>query len=189
MSVLFFLPLINKQKNMNLPKERIVEKASILFHQQGYNSTGINQIISEANVAKASFYHHFKSKDDLCIEFLNRRHKYWFDELSNYTSKSSKLKTKIISAFDFIIYMNEKENFRGCSFLNILSEISKEQKNILAVIQAHKNDLRFFFKQLLEDELLATHIYLLFESSIIESQLFKSNEIVNESKSIINSLI
>ncbi len=173
----------------SLPRERILATASILFHQQGYNSTGINQVINEAKVAKATFYQHFKSKDDLCVEFLNKRHLYWFDELSNYTSKEKKLKAKIISAFDFIIQMNEKENFRGCSFLNILSEISKDQDNILKVIQAHKNELRIFFRQLLEDELLATHIYLLFESSIIESQLFKSNDIVIRSKSIINNLI
>lgn len=174
---------------MSLPKERILEKASILFHQQGYNSTGINQIISEANVAKASFYQHFKSKDDLCIEFLNRRHDYWFAELSNFTSTAKDRKAKIISALDFIIHMNEKENFRGCSFLNILSEISKEQDKILTVIQGHKKDLRIFFQQILEDELLATHIYLIFESAIIESQLFQSNDIINQSKSIINSLI
>lgn len=174
---------------MSLPKERILETASILFHQQGYNSTGINQIISEANVAKASFYQHFKSKDELCIAFLNWRHQYWFDALSDYTSKSKNKRTKVLSAFDFIISMNEKENFRGCSFLNILSEISKEQDRILTVIQAHKNDLRIFFKQITEDELLATHIYLLFESAIIESQLFKSNEIVENAKSIIKQLI
>ncbi len=174
---------------MSLPRERILDKASVLFHQQGYNSTGINQIIAEANVAKASFYQHFKTKDDLCVEFLNRRHQYWFDEFSNYITKPNKLKLKVVAAFDFVIYMNEKENFRGCSFLNILSEISKEQENILAVIQSHKNDLRNFFKDLIEDDLLATHVYLLFESAIIESQLFKSNEIVNKSKAIIKSLI
>lgn len=174
---------------MSLPRERILEKASILFHQQGYNSTGINQIISEASVAKASFYQHFKSKDELCVKFLNWRHQYWFDAFSDYTSKSKTAKTKVISAFDFIIHMNEKENFRGCSFLNILSEISNEQENILKVIQAHKNDLRIFFQQILEDKLLTTHVYLLFESAIIESQLFKSNEIVNKSKLIIKNLI
>jgi AcrR family transcriptional regulator len=47
---------------MSSPRERILERASILFHHQGYNSTGINQIISEANVAKASFYQHFQNK-------------------------------------------------------------------------------------------------------------------------------
>lgn len=174
---------------MSVPRERILEKASVLFHHQGYNSTGINQIISEAKVAKASFYQHFKSKDDLCIEFLNRRHEYWFSMLTNFTSKSKNQKEKIINAFDFIIQMNERENFRGCSFLNILSEISKEQESILRVIQSHKNDLRVFFNQLVKDELLATHIYLLFESSIIESQLFKSNEIVNKSITIVKSII
>jgi AcrR family transcriptional regulator len=170
------------------PRERILNTASILFHKQGYNSTGINQIISEASVAKASFYQHFKSKDDLCVEFLNTRHKYWFSELTNYISKS-KSKKKILSAFDFVIYMNEKENFRGCSFLNILSEISDDQKDILSVIQDHKTDLRNFFNGHIDDKLFATHIYLLFESSIIESQLFKSNELVEKSKKIADRLI
>lgn len=174
---------------MSSPRERILERASILFHHQGYNSTGINQIISEANVAKASFYQHFKTKDDLCVTFLNRRHESWFNALSEFTSKSENAQEKILASFDFIMHMNEKENFRGCSFLNIMSEISKEQESILRVIQSHKNDLRVFFSQLIEDELLATHIYLLFESSIIESQLFGSNEIVNKSKAIVKSII
>ncbi|MCF0064782.1 TetR/AcrR family transcriptional regulator [Dyadobacter chenwenxiniae] len=174
---------------MNTPKERIIDTASILFHQQGYNSTGINQIIKEANVAKASFYQHFKSKDDLCLAFLNARHEYWFSELISYVSEFESTKKRILNAFEFIIYMNSKEDFRGCSFLNILSEISKEQGNILTIIQAHKYDLREFFAKELGDELLAAHIYLLFESSIIESQLFKSNEIVEKSKQIVNSLI
>jgi len=174
---------------MKTARERILETASVLFHKQGYNSTGINQIISESNVAKASFYMHFKSKDDLCIEFLNKRHDYWFSELLKFTSKPIEQKEKIIAAFDFIIYMNENEDFRGCSFLNIMSEISKDQDNILKVIQAHKQDLIVFFKDLIEDELLSTHIYLLFESSIIESQLFKSNEIIKKSKLIIHNLL
>ena len=174
---------------MNTPKDRIINTASGLFHQQGYNSTGINQIIKEAKVAKASFYQHFKSKDDLCVEFLNTRHNYWCDELTKYVSKKLTTKEKVSAAFDFIIHMNAKENFRGCSFLNILSEISADQNNILAVIQAHKNSLRSFFKKEIEDELLAAHVYLLFESSIIESQLFKSNEFVEKSKEIINNLL
>jgi len=85
--------------------------------------------------------------------------------------------------------MNKKENFRGYSFLNILSEISEEQKSILEVIQNHKTDLRTYFKQQIKQEPLATHIYLLFESSIIESQLFKTNEIIKKSKLIIIDLI
>lgn len=174
---------------MKTPRERILTISSKLFHQQGYNSTGINQIIKEANVAKASFYHHFKSKEDLCIEFLNLRHDFWFEKLQQFISTTKTPKEKVLASFDFLKNMNKKENFRGCSFLNILSEISKDQERILFIIQNHKNDLRSLFKNEIQDELLSIHIYLLFESSIIESQVFKSNELIEKSKKIIENLI
>ncbi|MCC7455110.1 MAG: hypothetical protein IT222_13160 [Crocinitomix sp.] len=85
--------------------------------------------------------------------------------------------------------MNEAENFRGCSFLNIISEISAENTKILTVIQNHKNDLRDFFKQLITEDQIADHVYLLFESAIVESQVFKNQWPVNKSKTIVNHLI
>ena len=174
---------------MSSPKERIIATTFELFARQGYNSTGINQIVAEANVAKASFYQYFKSKEDLCVEFLNVRHNYWFNELNRFVSKEKNVKSKLISSFDFLIYMNQKENFRGCSFLNILSEISSDNVKILNVIQNHKKDLRNYFSELIEDKDLSDHIYLLFESSVIESQLFRSNELIEKSKKIITPLI
>ncbi|PWN64998.1 TetR/AcrR family transcriptional regulator [Chryseobacterium phosphatilyticum] len=174
---------------MGSPKQRIVETTFDLFSKQGYNSTGINQIIAEAGVAKASFYQHFKSKEDLCVEFLNVRHEYWFKELIDFSSQAEDLQNQLIKAFDFLIYMNEKEHFRGCSFLNILSEIPADNIKILSVIQSHKSDLRNYFLELLKDDALSDHIYMLFESSIIESQLFKSNELIEKSKQIVTNLI
>ncbi|PJJ63044.1 TetR/AcrR family transcriptional regulator [Chryseobacterium geocarposphaerae] len=174
---------------MSSPKERIIATTFELFARQGYNSTGINQIVAEANVAKASFYQYFKSKEDLCVEFLNVRHEYWFNELNSFVSKEKESKSKLMSSFDFLIYMNQKEDFRGCSFLNILSEISSDNVKILNVIQNHKKDVRNYFSQLIENKDLADHIYLLFESSIIESQLFRSNELIETSKKIITQLI
>ncbi|MDQ1165587.1 TetR/AcrR family transcriptional regulator [Flavobacterium sp. SORGH_AS_0622] len=171
------------------PKERIMDVTFGLFANQGYNSTGINQIISEAKVAKASFYQHFKSKEDLCVAFLNARHTYWFNELNNFITDKKDTKSKILSSFDYLIYMNSKENFRGCSFLNILSEIPSDNLKILNVIQDHKKDLRKFFSNFINDETLSDHIYMLFESSLIESQMFKSNEMIEKSKIIISGLI
>ncbi|KFF20113.1 TetR/AcrR family transcriptional regulator [Chryseobacterium sp. JM1] len=174
---------------MTSPRDRIVQTASDLFRKQGYNSTGINQIISEAKVAKASFYQHFKSKEDLCVEFLNVRHQYWFSELNHFCEQEETPKSKALKSFDFLIHMNQKEHFQGCSFLNILSEIPVDNVKILTVIQHHKMDLRTYFSELLKEEELSDHIYLLFESSLIESQLFKSNELIERSKKIINHLI
>src|SRR5215831_8421613 len=129
-------------------RQKILETAADLFYQQGYNSTGINQIISESQVAKASFYAHFSSKEDLCVATLDWRHEHWFAELKRFTLGKRTVKTQIAACFQFITYMNAKENFRGCNFLNILSEISSNNKKILSVIQNHKNDLRHYFKSI-----------------------------------------
>lgn len=171
------------------PKERILEKTAVLFHQQGYNATGINQIIEEAKVAKASFYQHFKSKEDLCVAFLDERHTFWFNQLEEFTVGEKETKTKVVASFDFLIYMNKTENFRGCSFLNILSEIPSDNVKILNILQSHKHDLRIYFQNIIKDKLLSDHVYLLFESCIIESQLFKSNQLIEQSKKIIQTLI
>ena len=59
------------------PRERLLRTAESLFQAQGYRATGINQLLEEAGVAKASFYHHFKSKEELLIAFLRRAHETW----------------------------------------------------------------------------------------------------------------
>jgi len=174
---------------MPKPRERIVNTAMVLFHRQGYNNTGINQIIDEADVSKASFYQHFRSKDDLCIEFLNKRYDYWVSELEKFTSEAKTLQEKFWKSFDFLMYMNEKEDFRGCSFLNILSEIPANKEEIHKVIRHHKIKLRESFNEDIQNEIISAHIYLLFESSILTSQLYRSNELIEKSKMIVQEIL
>ena len=45
-------------------KDRILDTASRLFYERGDHTTGINQIIEEAEIARASLYNHFPSKTD-----------------------------------------------------------------------------------------------------------------------------
>ncbi|WP_426478233.1 TetR/AcrR family transcriptional regulator [Chryseobacterium sp. CBSDS_008] len=174
---------------MPKPRERIVSTAMVLFHRQGYNNTGINQIIEEADVSKASFYQHFRSKDDLCIEFLNKRYDYWASELEKFTSSAETVSEKILKSFDFLIDINKREDFRGCSFLNILSEIPAGKEKIHQVIRDHKNKLRECFKEDIQNDMISAHIYLLFESSILTSQLYRSNELIEKSKIIVHDLL
>jgi AcrR family transcriptional regulator len=53
-------------------KERILETAYKLFYTQGYNVTGINQILDQAKVAKASLYQHFGSKEELRVAYIKK---------------------------------------------------------------------------------------------------------------------
>jgi TetR/AcrR family transcriptional regulator, transcriptional repressor for nem operon len=53
-------------------RERIVERAARLFHEQGFAATGVSTILREANVLSGSLYHFFPSKDALLEAVLDR---------------------------------------------------------------------------------------------------------------------
>lgn len=46
-------------------KDRIIEVAFRLFHEQGYHATGVSTILREAGVNSGSLYHHFDGKEAL----------------------------------------------------------------------------------------------------------------------------
>lgn len=164
----------------NSPKERILKAATLLFHQQGYNNTGINAVIEEAKVAKASFYDHFKTKDDLAVEYLNRRHSYWFEGLRALVEKKRTEKDKVITAFTYIIEMNKKEGYKGCAFLNMLAELPQTKGKIYDVIHQHKLELKAFFETVVADQGKAFTLYMLFEAGLTESRVYQNSDCVKK---------
>ena len=51
-------------------RDRILAAAGQLFAEQGVRATGVDALIATADVAKATFYRHFPSKDDLIVAWL-----------------------------------------------------------------------------------------------------------------------
>lgn len=167
-------------------KERILNTADILFYEQGYHKTGVNQLIGEANVAKASFYAHFSSKKILLKEYLNKRHNDWFEGLHQTIDSYENPKNKILGLFEFLEQWIKETNYRGCAFINIKTELPDDKGEVTTIVQNHKQQLRQLIKELTGDlnttdhdreniDLVSDTIYLLLEAAIVESQNF--NEI------------
>lgn len=53
-------------------RERILDAARRLFHSDGYNGVGVNDICREAEVVKGSFYHFFDGKQALLESVIER---------------------------------------------------------------------------------------------------------------------
>src|SRR5437762_12138378 len=71
-------------------RERILGTASALFYKSGVRAVGIDLVIEQAHVAKASLYRHFKTKDDLIVAFLEREDaEFWalWDEVAAQNSE------------------------------------------------------------------------------------------------------
>jgi AcrR family transcriptional regulator len=52
------------------PRDRIIKTAGALFYHDGYRAIGVDRVIAEAEVAKATFYRHFPAKDDLIVAWI-----------------------------------------------------------------------------------------------------------------------
>jgi len=53
-------------------REHLIDVGLGLMHQNGYNATGLSDILKASDVPKGSFYHHFDSKEDFAAAALER---------------------------------------------------------------------------------------------------------------------
>ena len=172
-------------------RERIIETASRLFYFNGYNQTGINQIIKEASVAKASLYQHFRSKEDIAVVYLQRRHTMWMGKLIDCVSKHRSSKKKVIGCFDYLTKWLIEVDFRGCGWQNIIVDLPEDHDKIKEQAVYHKNELREWIHNLLKEEKQYTNkqaeqvgdeVLILIEGAIILSQIQKNKWPIKSAK-------
>lgn len=163
-------------------REHIIQTAARLFHEQGYNLTGINQVIEEAGVAKASLYYHFPSKEDLCIEYLKRRYEIWISGLEKYLEKVTDPRQRLIKLFDFRVIHLQNNSYGGCSYIKIISEIPQRSVKIdKQVILQKEKQRQYFYDLVIQLEgmtkkkavVLADKIFLLFDGGTVQCQLYR----------------
>lgn len=107
------------------PRDRILDVASQLFYQNGIRAVGVDTIIAQADVAKMTFYKHFKSKDLLVLEFLKRRDELWRDWFESTVYRlASKDENRPLAIFDALEERFSRKDFRGCAFINTMVEMA-----------------------------------------------------------------
>lgn len=52
-------------------RQRLIEAGATILHRQGYNGTGIQEVLAACGVPKGSFYHFFKSKEDFVLAVVD----------------------------------------------------------------------------------------------------------------------
>jgi len=118
-------------------RERLIAAASQLFHEAGIQATGIDAIIAAAGVAKATFYRHFPSKDDLVVAWLSDERTNWLADVRRVAeARASSPREVIPLLFDAAAEWFEVDGFRGCPYLNASVEITNQAHPALPVVRA-----------------------------------------------------
>jgi len=104
-------------------KEKILRVASDLFYREGIRAVGIDRIILESGVAKASFYRSFATKDDLVVEYLDYRHNLSMSNLERARLKYPESPNRQLRfLMEDVVERMKKPDYRGCPFMNTAVE-------------------------------------------------------------------
>ena len=129
-------------------KDRILETASALFYQRGYSEVGINEIITKAETAKATFYQHFPSKERLCEAWLQEAHDRSEVRREAILAGPESAPEKIDAEFGYMETFLGNSDFRGCPYSNTTAVVESGCVGILRLVAEHKQAIRDFFRQL-----------------------------------------
>ncbi|WP_081160923.1 TetR/AcrR family transcriptional regulator [Ensifer aridi] len=131
-----------KQKKSESPPEagparrRLLDTATRLFYESGIHAVGIDRIIAEAGVAKATFYNHFPSKDHLVVAYLEEMDRLGRAAVAALPKQAPR---KMISAImERISEAVVAGGWRGCPFLNAAAEYPDPASPVRHAINARR---------------------------------------------------
>jgi AcrR family transcriptional regulator len=162
-------------------KERILQVAADLFYQEGIRAVGIDRIIAESGVAKASIYRNFATKDDIVVAFLEERYQRNLNRIEEARSQHA---DNPIEQFRYL-FLNmatrlKQHDFRGCPFMNTTVEFPDPEHLNHKTAIAFRQNLWNHVTQMASEagaknpEGLSAQLELLYSGAIMNAYIQKS---------------
>lgn len=119
---------------------RLLDVASDLFYVKGITATGLDKVVAQAGVSKPTLYAHFRSKDELVVAVLERRHGERVAALDAWVrSHAINPHDRVLAVFDWLgVWFASEEGARGCAFVNAAAEIGASSHPAREVAHRHK---------------------------------------------------
>ena len=97
-------------------RERLLEAADDLFYRVGVQTVGIDRVIEQAGVAKASLYNTFGSKEALVEAYLDGRRVRLADQILRHVSEYDEPRAQILAVYEALSEIVKEPGYRGCAF-------------------------------------------------------------------------
>ena len=176
-------------------RQRILNAAFRLFYARGIRAVGVDTIIAESGVAKATFYKHFPAKDDLVVAYLDRVDGVWFGQLRSAAEAAGDAPADhLVGLFDALSTACRREGYRGCAFINAAAE-SQPGTPVHERTVAHKDRVLAWVTGLSEaagahdPERLARTLTLLLDGGLASGALDASPEAPRAARAAAEALV
>ncbi len=132
-------------------RERLVEAAKHLIHQQGFGQTTLADIAEESGVPLGNVYYYFKTKDDIASAVIDERMQE-FRALAAEWEKQPDPKRRLLAFLDMPSAMRDTVASHGCPVGSLAQELNKEHSPLAQqadhLLKAHLDWVRKQFREL-----------------------------------------
>jgi AcrR family transcriptional regulator len=106
-------------------RERILATSYALFLRRGTTAVGINELVREAGVARATLYYHFPSKESLVSAFLERRYQVFVAGYleAGVLRRADTAEGQLLAVFYVLDEWFRWADFESSSYLRVLLEL------------------------------------------------------------------
>ena len=111
-------------------RERIVETASRMFREAGFDGVGLDAIMHAAGLTHGGFYRHFKSKDDLAAEAVAHALERGAENQSRYTTLG-----KVVSGY--LSEQHSADRANGCAMAALGADMARQGQGVRRGLTAH----------------------------------------------------
>jgi AcrR family transcriptional regulator len=134
-------------------RERILETAYELFSRHGTRAVGVDRIIAESGAAKMTLYRNFASKDELILAFLAAREERWSRGWlqNDVEARGGTAAERLLAIFDVFGDWFARDDFEGCSFINVMLEIADRGDPVRLATVRHLSAIRDYVRGLAEE--------------------------------------
>jgi AcrR family transcriptional regulator len=143
---------VTKAKAVGSVRERLLQTADDLFYREGIHAVGIDRILAQAGVAKASLYTTFRSKDELVRAYLEERARYLRERIEKRVGEAASPREGILAIFEGLADRTQGARFaHGCPFVRACAEGSAESSPAREVASSYRTWQRELFARLARD--------------------------------------
>ncbi|MER0241841.1 TetR/AcrR family transcriptional regulator [Streptomyces sp. HSW2009] len=176
-------------------RSRILDTATELFGAHGVRGVGVDRIIAESGVAKATLYSHFRSKDDLVVAYLRGADGHWRGSLQQAAASAGPApRDQLLGLFDALHMATVCDGFRGCAFLNTACETERGTAPHATSVE-HKQAVRAWLGTLTEaagadqPDLLARQLSVLIDGVMSAAALEPTPDFAEAARAAARTLV
>lgn len=119
-------------------RSRLLDTATQLFYGQGIHAVGIDRIVVEAQVTRATLYRHFAGKEDLVLAYLSGVDRAMRSPAEEAIAAGLPAADAILALSKSIAQGIQSPGFRGCAFLNAAAEYPDPESPVRQAVLAHR---------------------------------------------------